>query len=68
MNIGTRVKVIQNLGNPCEPFLGLSGIVVEPFRFGCRKVGWVGVILDQETIYGRKFNFRVIELQEILNP
>lgn len=66
--IGSKVKIAKNLfGNECEPFLGLTGVVVPPFRTGCRQAGWVGVILDSDTIYGRKFNFQASEL-EVLEP
>jgi len=66
--IGSKVKVAKNVfGNECEPFLGLTGEIVAPFRTGCRKAGWVGVILDTDTIYGRKFNFELSEL-EVLTP
>lgn len=62
--IGSKVKIAKNIfGNECEPFLGLTGTIVEPFRTGCRKKGWVGVILDSDTIYGRKFNFELSELE-----
>lgn len=62
--IGSKVKVAKNVfGNECEPFLGLTGTIVEPFKSGCRKAGWVGVLLDSDTIYGRKFNFEISELE-----
>lgn len=66
--IGSKVKIAKNIfGNECEPFLGLTGTIVEPFRTGCRKKRWVGVILDSDTIYGRKFNFELSELEILQN-
>jgi hypothetical protein len=66
--IGSKVKISKNIfGNECEPFLGLTGVIVEPFRTGCRKKGWVGVFLDSDTIYGRKFNFELSELEILQN-
>jgi hypothetical protein len=63
MQLGTKVKVIKNFGNECEPFVGLTGVVAPPARLGCRGQGWVGVMLDQLTIYGKHFNFQVEELE-----
>ena len=67
MMLGTKVKVVRNYGNECEPFIGLLGVVAPHSRKGCRKEGWVGVILDEKTIYGKHFNFQIDEL-EIVEP
>lgn len=64
--IGKKVLIQQNIeGNTCEPFIGITGIVVPPFRRGCKRKDWWGVILDKHTIYGSKFNFHVNELKII---
>jgi hypothetical protein len=60
---GTKVKVVKNYGNDCEPFIGLTGVVANHCRLGCRQEGWVGVMLDEKTIYGKHFNFHIEELE-----
>jgi hypothetical protein len=61
--IGSKVKIIANYeGNMCEPFLDQNGIATHPFKNGCCKSGWIGVILEKESIYGRKFNFHIDEI------
>ena len=61
--IGTIIKIVKNLGNECEPFLNLIGVATHPFKKGCKKEGWIGVVLQQETIYGNKFNFHIDEIE-----
>jgi hypothetical protein len=63
--IGAKVKIVKNLGNECEPFLNCTGVTTHPYYFGCCKADWVGVYLDQETIYGKKFNFHTEEIEII---
>ena len=65
--IGTRVKVVKNLGNKCEPFVGMFGTATHPFKYGCCQEGWIGVILDEENIYRKKLNFHIEELYVIDN-
>jgi hypothetical protein len=61
--VGAKVKIIKNnFGNECEPFVGCTGTAVNPFNTGCKKPDWVGVIIEQYTIYGNKFNFHKDEL------
>ena len=61
--LGSKVKIICNFeGNKDEPFVGKYGIATNPFPKGCKKQNWIGVILCNETIYGRKFNFHVNEV------
>lgn len=61
--VGTKVKIVRNFGNSCEPFLNLTGTATQPFRIGSQKRNWIGVILDQDTMYGRKFNFHTKEIE-----
>jgi hypothetical protein len=62
--LGANVRIIANSeGNLDEPFLDLTGKATNPFVRGCRQSGWIGVILDSETIYGSKFNFHIEEIQ-----
>ena len=61
--IGALIKVVKNLGNQCEPFLNLTGVATHPFRKGCTKEGWIGVVFPEETIYGNKFNFHIEEIE-----
>ena len=64
--LGTKVIVKENIeGNVCEPFVGLKGTTLPPFSRGCNKVGWIGVRLETNTIYGTDFNFHVDELEVI---
>jgi len=61
LQIGTRVLVAHNLeGNMEEPFIGLQGIII---RF--KNKDWYQVILEQDTIYGKKFNFHIDEIEII---
>jgi len=61
--VGAVIKIVKNFGNQCEPFLNLIGTATHPFKNGCKKDGWIGVILCQETIYGKKFNFHIDEIE-----
>ncbi len=61
--VGSRVRIVANSeGNMCEPFLGLTGTATTPFPRGHKGIGWIGVMLDEETIYGRKANFHIDEI------
>jgi hypothetical protein len=66
--INTKVRIAKNFGNKCEPFLNCTGVTTHPFKNGCRKENWVGVILDEESIYGKKFNFHIDEIELIELP
>jgi hypothetical protein len=62
--IGTKVKIVKNLeGNECEPFVNCIGTATHPFYLGCKKPDWIGVLLDNDTIYGKKFNFHISEIE-----
>lgn len=61
--VGAKVKIVNNFGNQCEPFLYLTGIATQPFKTGSQKSDWIGVVLDTDTIYGRKFNFHIREIE-----
>lgn len=61
--LGTKVKIVKNIGNECEPFLNLTGKATHPFRKGCTQKDWIGVELDQNTIYGTSFNFNLDEIE-----
>ena len=65
MQLGTKVRIVRNFGNECEPFVGLTGVIAPYARLGCRSDGWFGVMLDGNTIYGKHFNFRIDELEII---
>ena len=59
LQIGTRVIIAHNLeGNMDEPFIGLHGIIL---RF--KNQDWYQVALEQDTIYGKKFNFHIDEIE-----
>ena len=60
---GSKVKIVKNFGNECEPFLNLTGTATHPFRAGCTQKDWIGVVLEQHTIYGQRFNFNVEEIE-----
>jgi hypothetical protein len=60
---GAKVRIVNNVGNKCEPFLNLIGTATQPFRTGTQKPGWIGVVLDSDTIYGKKFNFHLKEIE-----
>jgi len=60
--LGKKVKIVKNFGNVCEPFVGLTGVLTTPFSYGCCKKDWYGVVLDDDTIYGRKLNFHIEEI------
>lgn len=63
IQIGTKVLIAHNLeGNMDEPFIGNEGIVI---RF--KKNDWYQVILENQTIYGKKFNFHIDEIEIIKN-
>jgi len=47
-------------GNMDEPFIGLQGIII---RF--KNKDWYQVALESETIYGKKFNFHIDEIEII---
>jgi hypothetical protein len=64
--VGALIKIVKNFGNECEPFLNLIGKAAHPFRKGCRKDGWIGVIFEEETVYGYKFNFHIEEIEILL--
>jgi hypothetical protein len=61
--IGSKVRIVKNFGNECEPFLNCTGVATHPFKKGCIKENWIGVILDENTIYGNKLNFRTEEIE-----
>lgn len=62
--IGTKVKIVKNTeGNECEPFVNQTGVATHPFYTGCRQRDWIGVVLDNRSIYGKKFNFHISEIQ-----
>lgn len=62
--IGAVVKIVKNLGNECEPFLNLIGKATHPFRKGCTKKDWIGVVFfEDEFIYGNRFNFHIEEIE-----
>ncbi len=57
---GTRVIINKNIhGNECECFVGITGTIV------LQKKDWYRVILDEQTIYGKTFNFHIDELETI---
>ena len=61
--IGSKVKIVKNIGNECEPFINMTGIATHPYNNGCKKENWIGVELSEDTIYGRNFNFHIDELE-----
>jgi hypothetical protein len=65
--IGSKVKIVKNTGNECEPFLNLIGIATHPFRKGCKLKDWIGVEFEQQTIYGKQFNFNLEEVEILQN-
>jgi hypothetical protein len=50
----------------CQDFVGLIGTATHPFRRGCCKEDWIGVIFDEETEYGKKLNFHLNEVEILL--
>lgn len=61
LQIGTKVLVAHNLeGNMEEPFIGLHGIII---RF--KNKDWFQIVLEQDTIYGKRFNFHIDEIEII---
>jgi hypothetical protein len=63
LQIGTRVLVAHNLeGNMDEPFIGKEGVITS-----FKKNDWYQIVLDNGTIYGKKFNFHIEEI-EIICP
>lgn len=63
--VGTRVRIIRNFCNSCEPFVGMYGTATHPFKYGSCSKGWIGVILDEENIYRKNLNFHINELEII---
>ena len=60
---GDRVTIMQNTqGVEFEPFIGMNGTVINSSR-RCGK-GWHTIMLDEQTIWGRKFNFHSTELEK----
>ncbi len=59
---GTRVLVKTKFDFDVEEFTNVTGTAVHPFSKGCKEKDWVGVILDKETLWGKKFNFHITEL------
>jgi hypothetical protein len=43
-----------------EPFISLEGIIMR-----LKNKDWYQVVLDTETIYGKKFNFHIDEIEII---
>ena len=60
--IGKRVRIVKNFGNDCEPFINLIGTATHPFAYGCCKKDWIGVVLEEKTIYGNRLNFHIQEI------
>lgn len=61
LQFGTRVLIAHNLeGNMDEPFISLEGIIMR-----IKNKDWYQVVLDIETIYGKKFNFHIDEIEII---
>jgi len=58
--LGARIRIVVSEGEPS--LLGLTGRATMPHRAGCCEVGWLGVILDEESPYGRKINVHVDEI------
>lgn len=52
-----KVEIIydEDTGAGCS-FLNMTGTAQHPFYFGCRKHDWIGILLDEETYYGKKIN------------
>jgi hypothetical protein len=65
--INSKIKIIKNIIDTtfCQDFVGLIGTATYPFRRGCCKEGWIGVIFDEETEYGKKLNFHIDEIEII---
>lgn len=60
---GDRITIIKNTqGIEFEPFIGMTGTIINPSR-RCGK-DWVTVMLDENTIWGRRFNFHLSEIQK----
>ena len=61
LQFGTRVLIAHNLeGNMDEPFISLEGKIMR-----LKNKDWYQVVLDTETIYGKKFNFHIDEIEII---
>jgi hypothetical protein len=64
LEVGTRIRLQNIIGE--DSFLnGKNGSITHPFCFGETKKGWVGVRLDDETIYNGKCNAKVNECEII---
>lgn len=61
LEVGTKVLIAHNLeGNMDEPFIGLNGTIIR-----LKRSDWYQVVLEQETIYGKKFNFHIDEIEKL---
>ena len=66
LQVGTRVLVAHNLeGNMDEPFIGKEGVIIIVNASHSDKTDWYKVLLDDDTIYGKRFNFHIDELEII---
>lgn len=59
--LGTKVKIIKS--EDTEFLENCTGVAMHPFYLGCKEKDWIGVLLDQETDYGKKFNFHIEEIE-----
>jgi hypothetical protein len=65
--LNSKVKIKCNIIDTtfCQDFVGLTGTATLPYRRGCRKEGWIGVLFDEETEYGKTLNFFCDEIEII---
>ena len=66
LQVGTRVLVAHNLeGNMDEPFIGKEGVIIIVNPSHSDRTDWYKISLDDDTIYGKRFNFHIDELEII---
>lgn len=64
--VGSRVKIKGFTGNDAI-YNGWEAEVTHPFACGCTDKGWVGLRMDNYTVYGYELNAHESEI-EIITP
>ena len=63
-NVGDKVKITGFTGNDAI-YNGLEGEVTHPFATGCTDKGWIGLRLEEYTVYGYQINAHQGEVEKI---
>jgi hypothetical protein len=66
IDVGIKVKIKSFTGND-SLYNGWTGTATHPFASGCTDKGWIGIRMDNMTVYGYQLNAKETEVEIINN-